>query len=106
MNSRTADSEEPLTRLYLDHGLDEASCDHFRLEENGVTFDSPWEFALMAELSMCVDYRDPRQGRCRTPIRGVVVGSAKLRNGRHETTVLFIGETEEQFQSGLTAVAG
>lgn len=96
-------------RLYLDHGVDEAACTKFRVEEHGVTFESPWEFPLMAELSICVDFRHPRKGRCRTPVHGVVVGSARRKDGRFETTVLFFGMAEDgpAFENGLTAaVAG
>ena len=96
-------------RLYLDHGTDEAACTKFRVEEHGVTFDSPWEFPLMAELSICVDFQHPRRGRCRAPAHGVVVDSTRTDNGRFETTVLFFGTTEDgpAFENGLAAaVAG
>ncbi len=109
MNSRTCHSEESPARLFLDHGADEASCEKFRVEERGVTFDSPWEFPLMAELSVCLEYRHPRLGRCRTPVHGVVVGSQRMTCGRYETTLLFFGVGEEgaEFLNGLTsAVAG
>jgi hypothetical protein len=92
-------------RLYLDHGIDEASCTSFQLQERGVTFDSPWQFPVMAELSICVDYNHPRIGRCRTPVQGVVVESAKVESGRYETTVLFFGMAEESLLSS-SGVAG
>ena len=94
-------------RLYLDHGIDEASCTSFQMEEHGVTFDSPWQFPVMAELSICVDYNHPRMGRRRTPVQGVVVDSAKVADGRYETTVLFFGMAEASLLgSGLSGVAG
>jgi hypothetical protein len=90
MNSRTHAPVPPLPRLFLDHGADEATCERFRIEEHGVTFESPWQFPLMAELSICLDFRHPRFGRCRTPVEGVVVGSKRL-NANYETTVMFFG---------------
>jgi hypothetical protein len=109
MNSRTTVSDESLMRMYLDHGVDEATCSMFRLEEHGVTFHSPWEFPLMAEMSICVDFRHPERGRCRTPVCGVVVGSSRTGAGRFETTVLFVGATGNELpaESDLPlAVAG
>ena len=77
------------------------------MEEHGVTFDSPWQFPIMAELSICVDYKHPRMGRCRTPVQGVVVDSAKVEDGRYETTVLFFGMAEDSLlNSGLSGIAG
>ena len=89
MNSRPSVSCQSRPQLFLDHGIDESACERFCMEEKGVTFESPWAFPLMAELSICVDYRHPRLGQCRTPIRGVVVGTRKLSRGVVETTVLF-----------------
>jgi hypothetical protein len=93
MNSRT---EVISTRLFLDHGADEAHCEQFRLEERGITFASPWEFPLMAELSICLDFKHPRLGRRRTPVQGVVVGSQRKGTGSFETTVLFCGLLDEE----------
>jgi hypothetical protein len=82
--------------MFLDHGVDEASCERLRLKEHGMTFDSPWEFPVMAELSICLDYAHPRLGRRRTPMEGVVVGSRRLRGGAYETSVLFFGMDESR----------
>jgi hypothetical protein len=100
MNTRTNASTQSSTRLFLDHGVDEAACERFRIEERGVTFDSPWEFPVMAELSICVDFRHPRLGRCRAPVKGVVVGSQRRAGGAYETTVLFCGPADEHMTGG------
>ena len=41
MNTRFEASAPPVTRLFLDHGADEAVCQRFQIEENGATFVSP-----------------------------------------------------------------
>jgi hypothetical protein len=76
--------------LFLDHGVDETTCERFCIESHGVTFESPWEFTLLAELCISVDFRDIRRGRRRrTPINGIVVGTRKLSRGVFETVVFF-----------------
>ncbi len=96
MNSRTIAPSHPTTRMYLDHGADESQCENFRIGEKGATFDSPWHFPLLAELSICLDYCHPRLGHCRTPVQGVVVGTHRLPEGTYETTVLFLGPPEDR----------
>jgi hypothetical protein len=83
------------TRLFLDHGVDEARCERLQLESHGATFVSPWEFSLFSELSMRVDFPATRPGCGRAPLAGIVVGSRKVRQGLYETTVLFLDEMAE-----------
>jgi hypothetical protein len=77
------------TRLCLEHGTDESATDCLRVEERGVTFESPWQFEPLAELMLCLAWRHPRRGAQRTPVSGVVVDSRKVDRGRYETVVLF-----------------
>lgn len=77
------------TRLCLDHGADESATETLRVEERGVTFESPWHFEPLAELLLCLAWRDPRLGFQKTPISGVVVDSRKVNGGRYETVVMF-----------------
>ena len=77
------------TRLCLEHGADETSTDSVRMEERGVTFESPWQFEPLAELLLCVAWQHPRLGNQRTPINGIVVDSRRTNGGTYETVVLF-----------------
>ena len=77
------------TRLCLDHGADESATENLRVEERGVTFESPWRFELLAELRLCLAWQHPRLGMQKTPVTGVVVDSRKVRAGKYETVVLF-----------------
>jgi hypothetical protein len=77
------------TRLCLEHGTDETSTDSVRVEERGVTFESPWQFEPLAELLLCLAWQHPRLGSQRTPISGIVVDSRRTDDGRFETVVLF-----------------
>lgn len=80
----------PSTRLLLDHGADETSAEHIHIEERGLTFESPWEFPAMSELSICLTWHQPRAGARRTPTVGIVLASRKIGVTRYETTVLFL----------------
>src|SRR6476659_9320034 len=81
----------PLTaaRLCLDHGADESATENLRVEERGVTFESPWQFEPLAELLVCLAWRDPGLGLQKTPVTGVVVDSRKITHGKYETVILF-----------------
>ena len=90
MHSRIPQLKQRETRLLLDHGADETTCQQFHLGERGVTFESPWRFTPMAEMIVCLAWKHPRLGRQRTPVNGIVLSSRRLGRAKYETTVLFL----------------
>jgi hypothetical protein len=91
-------------RLFLDHGADETPASRIHIQESGFTFESPWEFAVMDELAICVSWHEPRFGHQRTPIEGTVVGSRRLGARCFETTVFF-PEMPEEYRMGMRQLA-
>ena len=86
MHFRIPQSKQRATRLLLDHGADETTCQQLRLGERGTTFESPWHFT-------------PRLGPQRTPVNGIVLSSRRLSRAKYETTVLFLDLPEAERSS-------
>jgi hypothetical protein len=91
-------------RLFLDHGADETPASRLHIRECGVTFESPWEFPMMSELTICLAWYRPRFGNQRTPVEGTVVDSRRLGSRRFETTVFF-SEMPEECRMGMRELA-
>jgi hypothetical protein len=90
--------------LFLEHGADETPTSHLHIQETGVTFESPWEFPMLAELNICVAWHRPRHGRQRTPVEGTVISSRRLGARLFETTVFF-AELPEEYRVEMRELA-
>ena len=99
MHFRIPQSKQRATRLLLDHGADETTCQQLRLGERGATFESPWRFTPMAEMIICLAWEHPRLGPQRTPVNGIVLSSRRLGRAKYETTVLFLDLPEAERSS-------
>lgn len=95
MHSRIPQTKQCATRLLLDHGADETTCQQLRLGEHGATFESPWRFTPMAEMLICLAWEHPRLGRQRTPVNGIIVESRRCGPAKYRTTVLFLDLPED-----------
>ncbi len=95
MRSRIRHSTHRAVRLLLEHGADETTCRQLHLGERGATFESPWHFTPMAEMTVCLACEHPRLGCRHTPVTGIVVSSRRLGPAKYETTVLFLDLPED-----------
>lgn len=84
-----SDCSEPIPLIYLEDGLDQATCDYLHINENGLIFESPWLFEPMKRIA--IQLRSPDHGwqNEQMTCESVVVHSHACGTKRYQTTLLF-----------------
>ena len=85
--SCNADPTTPL--IYLEDGLDQASCDYLHINESGLIFESPWQFEPMKRIAVQLHWPDQERQNERVNCESVVVHSHPCGVRRYQTTLLF-----------------
>ena len=87
----------PRPSLYLDYGADAQACSAGDLDisERGMRFTSRWQFSIGTQLSVLLVHMDPRRGRCRMAIDGLVVWCEPKAGKGYESTLLFLELPDE-----------
>jgi hypothetical protein len=88
------------TRLVLEYGIDEQTCEKgVAIDERGLRFIAGWQFSLGTQLAVKCRYRHPLLGWSDVPVEGIVVWCEPIARADEqpafETTVLFLDLPDE-----------